>query len=60
MEVKINDKELLDTLISKLISSKPFQERFDKIIREQIKIYANEFFEMGYKKGLKENNNGII
>ena len=57
MKIEIEDEQILNFLINKLMKSPAWQQRFNAILREQIKIYGNEFFELGYKKGYKKGYN---
>ena len=56
MKIEIEDEEILSFLIRKLMTSDIWKKKFNDILREQIKLYGNEFFELGYKKGYKEGN----
>jgi hypothetical protein len=43
MKIEIEDEQILNFLINKLMKSPAWQQRFNAILREQIKIYGNEY-----------------
>jgi hypothetical protein len=54
MKIEIEDERLLSVFIGKLVKSGEFQKIFQNLIREQIKLFGNEFFELGYKKAIQD------
>jgi len=54
MKIEIEDKQIFDMLLNKFVNSNAFKYRFEELINKRIKEMSNDFFMIGYQKGLKE------
>ena len=53
MKIEINDEEFYEYFMNKFVTSQKFKKLFKDEIEGAIRYYANEFIEIGYKRGLK-------
>jgi len=55
MKIEVEEKEILDMIVKRFANSASFKETLSSFIREEIRRFSNDFFDIGYSKGYKKS-----